>query len=823
MAAGWVVHKFGGTSLAGAERYRAAARLVPPAAGRRQAIVVSAMAGVTDTLLRAVQLAGARDTGYRAELAGLRRRHLEVLGELLPRVAADALVARLETDLDDVEDLLRAVWLLHSGPSAVADVVAGYGEVWSAQILAAHLAVEGRESAWLDARQVLVVEPGERAPSVLWEPTRVRIGEWLAAHAEPSIVVTGFVAATAAGVPTTLGRNGSDYSAAIFGALLGAQSITIWTDVDGVLSADPRQVPDAVVLDTLSYDEAMELAYFGAKVIHPATLAPAVDQAIPLYIRNTFRPEAPGTRIDATGGGAAQPVKGFATIGQMALINVEGTGLIGVPGIAERLFGALRGAGVSVVMISQGSSEHSICFAVPAAQAEPAQSAVERAFAPERRAGQLQAVTRAPDCAILALVGDGMAGVPGIAAKFFGALGKAGVNVRAIAQGSSERNISVVIDGRESTRALRAVHAGFYLSNQTLSIGLIGPGLVGSTLLAQLAGQRERLRTELKIDLRLRAIAGSQRMLLEERELDPDDWRARLDGAAEPADLERFLDHVQSDAIPHAVVVDCSASEEIARRHAAWLERGIHVVTPNKKAKAGELDYARRLREAGRSSRMHYLYETTVGAGLPVIQTLRDLIQTGDEIRSIEGILSGTLSYLFNSFDGRRGFSQLVREARSRGYTEPDPRDDLSGMDVARKVLILAREMGLELELSDLRVDSLVPSGLEAGSVDEFLAALERHDAEMNGLLEQARAAGEVLRFVGRVDPGGRSAVRLERYPATHPFGRIQLTDNVVQFRTRRYDDNPLVIQGPGAGPEVTAAGIFADLLRLATYLGATL
>jgi len=678
--------------------------------------------------------------------------------------------------------------------------------------------------AWLDAREVLIVERTDAGADVDWAASRELMTDWIArAGGLPrTLVVTGFVASTAAGVAATLGRNGSDYSASIFAALLDADEIHIWTDVDGVMSANPRLVGEAVTLDSLSYDEAMELAYFGAKVIHPRTMTPALERDLPIFIRNTFRPEHPGTRIHALSS-SAQPVKGLATVESIALLNLEGTGMIGVPGTAHRLFGALREEGISVVMISQGSSEHSICFAVPMVAADRARQAVERAFFAERHHGQIQRVDVTPGCSILAVVGDGMAGRPGVAARFFSSLGKAGVNLRAIAQGSSERNISVVIDEADTTRALRAAHAGFYLSDQTISIGLVGAGNVGTTLLGQLALQAQRLKEDFDVDLRVRAIATSRRMLLSDKPIALATWREEFESNGEPVDLARLAIHVRTDHLPHAVLIDCTASDDVARLYGTWLERRIHVITPNKRANTGPLDYYRRLRAANRAVGAHYLYETTVGAALPIVQTLRDLVQTGDEIIEIEGILSGTLSYLFNIFDGTTSFSSLVAKAKSLGYTEPDPRDDLSGMDVARKIVILGREIGMNLELRDVEVKSLVPEALQEGSADDFLAALPNHDADMEALRREAAVAGQVLRFVGRVGRDGRAGVALRAYPASHPFARIQLTDNIVLFRTARYSDNPLVVQGPGAGRAVTAAGLFADLLRLASYLGAPL
>jgi aspartokinase/homoserine dehydrogenase 1 len=566
----------------------------------------------------------------------------------------------------------------------------------------------------------------------------------------------------------------------------------------------------------------MELAYFGAKVIHPQTMAPADHKRIPIWIRNTFAPQAAGTVIhDRTA--PAPLVKGITTVERIALVNLEGAGMIGVPGTAHRLFGALREEGISVILISQGSSEHSICFAVPEGEAERAERVVRRAFEPELREGQIQSIDVNRSCSILAVVGDGMAGAHGVAAQVFGALGNAGVSVRAIAQGASERNISVVIDGRNSARALRAVHSGFYLSAHTISIGLIGPGLVGGALLDQLASQVERLRRDLKLDLRVRGIAGSRTMRLSPGAIDLGRWRDAYAAGGDPVDLDGFAEHVNADHFPHAVIIDCSASAAVAGRYAHWLSEGIHIVTPNKKANSAAHGDYERIREARRVAGAHYLYEATVGAGLPVIQTLRDLRETGDEIRRIEGIFSGTLAYLFNTWDGSQPFSTVVRQAKTLGYTEPDPRDDLSGMDVARKLIILAREMGLALELGDVQVESLVPEALASSSVQDFLARLDEFDAPMLARLEAARARGHVLRYVGAVGADGRAEVGVVELPASHPFANIALTDNIVRFQTARYDQNPLIVQGPGAGPAVTAAGVFADLLRVCAYLGARL
>jgi aspartokinase/homoserine dehydrogenase 1 len=819
----WTVHKFGGASLAGPAEYRQVADILQATTDRRQAAVVSASFGITDRLVALVDAAPRQPDAVEAGLADVREHHRALARELLAERGTADYEAALAEDLETIGAVLEAIRLLGRAPVEAHSLVTGFGEVWSARLLASYLAEQGRVGGWLHAGEVLTLRHSELGPVVLWDECSRRLAGRLPKPPDAIFVVTGYVARAEDGTPTTLGRNGSDFSASIFASLLEASEVVIWTNVNGVMSGDPRLIADAKVIHELSYHEAMELAYFGARVLHPRTMGPVVERGIPIFIRNSFRPEEAGTRISVAGGDGAG-VKGITTIEGIALVNLEGAGMIGVPGTADRLFGALRVAGISVVMISQGSSEHSICFAVPESDADAAAEVAAAAFRLELEEGQIQGLEVTRECAIIAVVGDGMRGTPGVAAMMFGTLGHAGVNVRAIAQGASERNISAVIDAADATRALRAVHAGFYLSPQTLSVGVVGAGLVGGALIDQLAGEAPRLRREFNLDLRVRGITTSRRMVTDETRLDLAGWRDVLNGeGAEPADLDAFVDHLHAEHLPAAVLIDCTASQDVADRYADWLGRGIHVITPNKKGNTGPYAYYRRLRETRRAAGTRYLYETTVGAGLPIIHTLRDLKETGDVILAVEGVLSGTLAYLFNLFDGSVAFSQIVREAREKGYTEPDPRDDLSGMDVARKVVILGREMGLELELSDVEVESLVPAELAGGSVDDFFHGLPAYDDEISARQRAARESGQVLRYVGRLDAHGRASARLEQLPAEHAFAAIALTDNIVQFVTHRYRDNPLIVRGPGAGPAVTAAGVFSDLLRLSSYLGANL
>jgi len=820
---GWTVHKFGGTSLGDADRQRAACEIVlSQPTSERVAVVVSAMSGVTNALIEAIERAATHDDSYLPELEAVEKLHLDTIAALeLGAAQSSSLSDIVVSDFNAIKEVLRGVWITRLASERIVEFISGHGELWSAQLLHAYLESRDHRATWLDARKVLVVEPQANTIAVDWQTSKQKLAAWQADQPETDLlVITGYIAATHDGVATTLKRNGSDLSASIFGALLGAESVTIWTDVEGVFSADPRRVPDAVVIPELSYQEAAELAYFGAKVIHPNTMWPAITNNLTVWIKNSFKPEAPGTRISASSPKDV-PIKGFAAIEDMVLINLEGTGMMGTPGVAHKLFGALRAVDVSVVMISQASSEHSICFAVPRVHAELAKQTVEQTFVVEMQRGEIQTVDLTEGCCIIAMVGDGMIEKLGVAGQFFSALGKAGINVRAIAQGSSERNISAVIEQHEATKALRAIHSAFYLSNQTLSIGVIGTGLIGGTLLNQLQTRIDDLKRNRGIDLRVRGIMNSRQMILADRHVALDGWQDDLRTSSREADLESFINHVNAAHLPHAVLIDATASSELPLHYESWLAKGINIITPNKKSNAGPFTTYRSLRETARKHQRYFLYETNVGAGLPIIQTLRGLVETGDEIIKIEGVFSGTLSYIFNSLSGRRPFSEVVREAHSLGFTEPDPRDDLSGVDVARKLIILAREMGLEVEMDAVQVDSMVAEDLRGASVDEYLQTLGKHDETITGLLNSARDRGEVLRYVGTIDSNGNMSAQLRGYPLDHPFASLTGSDNIVSFQTARYNSQPMIVRGPGAGPEVTAGGVFSDLLRLASFLGA--
>ena len=858
---GYEVHKFGGTCVGSAERISGCCDLLIDSAksGVKTFGIVSAMGvankgepKVTDCLINATDMASSRDPKYLEELVKLEHKHQTTAEALLTDQSEyDAYMASFAEELEDLKAMLKAMSIAGTSTQAFADFVVGHGELWTARLCAAAIRCKGFDAEWIDARDVLVVTDAEDGGvDVDYERSNANLDALFdarghcAAGADRVLIATGFIARTPDGIPTTLKRNGSDYSATIFGALLIASNISIWTDVDGVYSADPRVVKEAVCLKQLSYNEAWELSYFGANVLHPRTTLPAMRYSIPVTLRNYFNQAAPGTSIsDAcvvsddegcvpsvdTSSGEVNFITGLATIEDVCLINVEGTGMVGVPGTANAVFETVKQAGCNVVMISQASSEHSICFAVRSHEADAAKRALSARFEKAIAAGRIKEISTVDDCAVLAAVGKNMCQTPGVSAMLFDALAQASVNVVAIAQGASEYNITVVVKNAESRKALNAVHSKFYLSKTVISVGVVGPGLVGKTLLRQMDEQLAELKSDYAVDLRVVGIAGNSKMLLsgdDSVNLDLATWEADYSGSAAVAsDMEAFTRHVLDAGSPNAVIIDCSASEDVASLYKGWLQRGINVVTPNKKANSGDLKYYKELRNIQRNGYTHYFYEGTVGAGLPIISTVRNLLDSGDRVSKIEGIFSGTLSYIFNTFGADdRSFSTIVATAKELGYTEPDPRDDLSGMDVARKVVILARECGLDLELENVPIQSLVPEPLrDVASADEFMARLPEFDGEMTARVAEAAARGEKLRYVGVVDvKNGTGAVELRAYDAAHPFGGLAGSDNIISFETKRYvEGQALVVRGPGAGAEVTAGGVFGDVLRVCQYLGA--
>ncbi|XP_027335426.1 bifunctional aspartokinase/homoserine dehydrogenase 2, chloroplastic-like isoform X2 [Abrus precatorius] len=644
----WSVHKFGGTCVGSSSRIKNVADIIINDDSERKLVVVSAMSKVTDMMYDLIHKAQSRDESYVSALNAVLEKHSSTAHDLLGGDDLAAFLSKLHQDISDLKAMLQAIYIAGHATESFTDFVVGHGELWSAQILSLVIKKNGIDCKWMDAREVLIVNPtrSDQVDPDYLESER-RLEKWYSLNPCKVIIATGFIASTPQNIPITLKRDGSDFSAAIMGALFRARQVTIWTDVDGVYSADPRKVSDAVILKTLSYQEAWEMSYFGANVLHPRTIVPVIQYCIPIIIRNIFNLSASGTKI-------CHPsiihedrqilknyVKGFTTIDNLALVNVEGTGLAGVPGTASAIFGAVKDVAANVIMISQASSEHSVCFAVPEKEVKAVAEVLQSVFHTALDAGRLSQVAIIPNCSILAAVGQKMASTPGVSATLFDALAKANINIRAIAQGCSEYNITVVVQREDSIKALRAVHSRFYLSKTTIAMGLIGPGLIGSTLLDQLRDQAAILKEELNIDLRVMGIMGSKLMLLDDAGINLVKWRELREEKGEVANLEKFVQHVHANHfIPNTVLVDCTPDSIIATHYNDWLRKGIHVITPNKKANSGPLDEYLRLRAVQRQSYTHYFYEATVGAGLPIISTLRGLLETGDRILQIEGIFS---------------------------------------------------------------------------------------------------------------------------------------------------------------------------------------
>ena len=706
---------------------------------------------------------------------------------------------RMNDAFSDIEEVLKAVWIMKDVPEASVRFMGELTTSFLSWILSA---------AFLDAGiPNTIITPREAIDSTSFP--------------EGAVFVTGELykipaSTDASGKPRNEGQ--SEYTASLIAAAHKAP-VTFWNARSPLCTASRKDVPSARVISHLTYSEATELSFFGAPIIHPQSFQPASDAAVSVTLRCWNDMDEKGTVISSEAVDDGLLVKAFSVVRNVAMINVEGSGMSGVPGFSSRLFTALRNERISVILISQASSEYSICFCVPQRQAGEAVRTIKAEFSHELAEKGISAIDSESDLAIIAAVGEGMPGHTGTAGAFLSSLGRAGINVRAIAQGSSERNISAVIKADESGRALRALHSVFFLSQQTLSVGLFGPGNIGGTLLDQLAAESERLNREFDLDIRVRGIATSKKMLLSEEGIDLSKWKEKFKKEAVAYNENIFLSHIAAQYYPHKVIVDCTSSESRAMQYASFIQHGFHVITPNKKAGAGPYSYYKELMESVKKTGRKFLYETTVGAGLPVICTLKDLRETGDRVISVEGMVSGTLCWLFSEYDGTVPFSELVKKARSLGYTEPDPRDDLSGMDVARKTVILARELGYTTETDDIAVESLVPEDMRELSIDDFLLHLSDMDEKMLSMYKDAEAKGMKLRYVGKVE-NGTCSVALKEYPMDHPFSQAKGTDNVISFRTARYDKQPLVIKGPGAGPEVTAGGVFADILRLSAYLG---
>ncbi|MBC6991862.1 bifunctional aspartate kinase/homoserine dehydrogenase I [Hymenobacter sp. BT491] len=810
------VLKFGGTSVANAENINKAIDIIATAAQRGPTIViVSALGGVTDALIEASQRAAAGDETYREHLQAIEQRHLDTVKALVPVANQSAVLSAIKRRCNELDAICDSVFALGELSPRTQDRVMSFGELMSSQMVAARVQAASLRCQWLDSRELIRTNSRFGAAEVNFAVTNQQIKNLLTESEQQVYLVPGFIAADAQGATTTLGRGGSDYSAAIFAGAVHADVLEIWTDVSGMMTADPRLVTSAKAIPHISYKEAMELSHFGAKVLYPPTIQPVMQLGIPLWIKNTFAPADHGTLIEVDSPPNHTIVRGISSIGSIALLNLEGSGMVGIPGFSKRLFGALAQERINVILITQSSSEHSISVAVSSTDAPRAKTAVDEEFAYEITSNKVEPLRLETGLAIVALVGENMKDHPGVSGRMFGALGHNGVNIRAIAQGSSEKNISTVIQSHDVRKAINVLHEAFFQTEyKQVNLFIVGAGNVGSKLLGQLAQQQDYLLEKLRLQLRVIAVANSKKYVINDEGLDLNTWQEDLQ-EGEPMELTQLVANIQARNLRNAVFVDITASAQVAECYAALLEKSISVVACNKVACSSAYANYANLKSLAREFNANFLFETNVGAGLPIIGTLNDLLRSGDVVNRIQAVLSGTLNYVFNHYDGTSSFASVVQRAQDEGYTEPDPRLDLSGTDVMRKILILAREAGVVMEMDDITNDSFLPATCMEGDVAAFYEQLAVHEAHFRRLYEQAAAAGKKLKFVAHYE-NGKAAVGLQQVGPEHDFFTLQGKDNVVLFYTNRYVEQPLVVKGAGAGADVTASGVFADMIRAA-------
>lgn len=811
------VLKFGGTSVANAENIEKVISIVTKAISKEPTVVVvSALGGITDILLDSATIAASGAPHFVEKISTAEKRHFDCVAQLIGNNPPQELVSFIKNTFEEIKNLCNGILLLNELTPRSKDRIAGYGELLSSKIITAAFIQKSIDANWLDARKLIVTNSAFGAALVDFDATNKKINDAVSEQESNLFLVPGFIASDTYGVSTTLGRGGSDYTAAIFAAAVSATNLEIWTDVSGMMTADPRLSSNAKIIPYISYQEAMELSHFGAKVIYPPTIQPVMSKHIPVWIKNTFAPDDFGTMISSQQSLNHKNnniITGISSINNICLITLEGSGMVGIPGFSKRLFEALSNEKINVILITQSSSEHSITVAIDNSMFEKAKSAVDGIFSNEIALGKVDPLILEKDLSIVALVGENMENHTGVSGRMFGAMGRNGINIRAIAQGSSEKNISAVIFTKDVKKTINILHEEFFETTyKQVNVFLAGAGNVGKKLLSQLKLQSETLQKNLHLNIRLTGIINSKKMLINESGIDAENWEQLLSQGS-TSDINEFAKQIIELNLRNTVFVDITANENVANVYEKLLEKSIAVVACNKIAASSAYSNYKKLKELAREYNTQFLFETNVGAGLPIIGTINDLIHSGDKINKIEAVLSGTLNFVFNHYNGTQSFAEVVKMAQSEGYTEPDPRLDLGGKDVMRKIMILAREAGEQIEMDAIENSSFMPNECMQGTVDEFYTSMEKFESHFKSLYEDAKAKGNKLKFVASFE-NGKASVGLQQIQPNHDLYNLFGKDNIVLFYTDRYKEQPLVIKGAGAGAEVTASGVFADIIR---------